>query len=266
MFESRALVQSWLDVERALAEAEAEVGVIPAAAAERIAAEADASLYDLAELREGIAASKHPLVPLIRALVGAMRRRGRLGALGCDDAGRRRHGARPPGALRARPDRARSRACRARCLRARPALPRDADGGEDALPARRADHVRAEGRHLGGRARPVPRGASTGAAGDRLDRAARRAPPARWPRSATRRKPCRRRSAAARPAPRRRPLARDARPAARPRARALRDRLGGRANRGGDRPAAVDGDRGGRRSRRPTRTSALRRCRRSAIR
>lgn len=69
MFESRALVQSWLDVERALAEAEAEVGVIPAAAAERIAAEADASLYDFAELREGIAASKHPLVPLIRALV-----------------------------------------------------------------------------------------------------------------------------------------------------------------------------------------------------
>ena len=69
MFDSRALVQAWLDVERALAEAEAEVGVIPAAAAERIAAEADASLYDLAELREGIAASKHPLVPLIRALV-----------------------------------------------------------------------------------------------------------------------------------------------------------------------------------------------------
>ena len=68
VFDSRALVQAWLDVERALAEAEAEVGVIPAAAAERIAAEADASLYDLAELREGIAASKHPLVPLIRAL------------------------------------------------------------------------------------------------------------------------------------------------------------------------------------------------------
>ena len=68
VFDSRALVQSWLDVERALAEAQAEVGVVPAPAAERIAAEADASLYDLAALREGIAASKHPLVPLIRAL------------------------------------------------------------------------------------------------------------------------------------------------------------------------------------------------------
>ena len=68
VFDSRALVQSWLDVERALAEAQAEVGVVPAPAAERIAAEADARLYDLAALREGIAASKHPLVPLIRAL------------------------------------------------------------------------------------------------------------------------------------------------------------------------------------------------------
>jgi 3-carboxy-cis,cis-muconate cycloisomerase len=69
IFESRALVQAWLDVERALAEAQAEVGVIPAEAAARIAREADASLYDLAALREGMAATKHPLVPLIRALV-----------------------------------------------------------------------------------------------------------------------------------------------------------------------------------------------------
>jgi adenylosuccinate lyase/3-carboxy-cis,cis-muconate cycloisomerase len=69
IFDSRALIQAWLDVEVALAEAQAEVGVIPAEAAARIAREADASLYDLAALRDGIAASKHPLVPLIRALV-----------------------------------------------------------------------------------------------------------------------------------------------------------------------------------------------------
>jgi 3-carboxy-cis,cis-muconate cycloisomerase len=68
LFESRALVQTWLDVERTLAEAQAEVGIVPAVAAERIAAEADAGLFDLVELRAGIAASKHPLVPLIRAL------------------------------------------------------------------------------------------------------------------------------------------------------------------------------------------------------
>ena len=69
IFDTGALVQAWLDVERTLAEAEAEVGVIPASAAARIASEADASLYDVASLRAGIAASKHPLVPLIRALV-----------------------------------------------------------------------------------------------------------------------------------------------------------------------------------------------------
>lgn len=68
LFDSRALVQGWLNAERALAGAEAEVGLIPPAAAERIAREADASLYDLAALREGVALSQHPLVPLIRAL------------------------------------------------------------------------------------------------------------------------------------------------------------------------------------------------------
>jgi 3-carboxy-cis,cis-muconate cycloisomerase len=69
VFDSRALVQGWLDAERSLAEAEAEVGLIPEAAAATIALAAEASLYDLDELREGIAESQHPLVPLIRALV-----------------------------------------------------------------------------------------------------------------------------------------------------------------------------------------------------
>jgi adenylosuccinate lyase/3-carboxy-cis,cis-muconate cycloisomerase len=67
-FDDRALIQGWLDVERALALAEAEVGVIPAEAAERIAAEADAALYDPGALRDGIAESQHPLVPFVRAL------------------------------------------------------------------------------------------------------------------------------------------------------------------------------------------------------
>jgi 3-carboxy-cis,cis-muconate cycloisomerase len=68
VFDSRALVQSWLDAERALAEAETEVGIVPPAAAERIAREADAALYDLSELRAEVAATQHPLVPLLRAL------------------------------------------------------------------------------------------------------------------------------------------------------------------------------------------------------
>ena len=67
-FDDQALIQGWLDAERALALAEAEVGVIPPDAAERIAAEADAAGFDTAVLRTGIAESQHPLVPFVRAL------------------------------------------------------------------------------------------------------------------------------------------------------------------------------------------------------
>jgi adenylosuccinate lyase len=68
---TRALLQAWLDVEAALAEAEAEAGVIPARAAARIRAEARAERFELAALRSGIAATKHPLVPVVRALAEA---------------------------------------------------------------------------------------------------------------------------------------------------------------------------------------------------
>src|SRR3989442_8927018 len=67
-FDDRALLQGWLDAESALARAEAEVGVIPGEAADRIAAEADASHFDTGALRRGIAESQHPLVPFVRAL------------------------------------------------------------------------------------------------------------------------------------------------------------------------------------------------------
>lgn len=66
--DSRALIQGWLDAEVALARAEADVGVIPVEAAERIAAEAIAARFDVDALRQGIADSQHPLVPLIREL------------------------------------------------------------------------------------------------------------------------------------------------------------------------------------------------------
>jgi adenylosuccinate lyase/3-carboxy-cis,cis-muconate cycloisomerase len=69
VLDSSALVQGWLDAESALARAEADLGVIPVAAAARIAAEAHASAFDLDALREGVADSQHPLVPLIRMLV-----------------------------------------------------------------------------------------------------------------------------------------------------------------------------------------------------
>jgi 3-carboxy-cis,cis-muconate cycloisomerase len=67
-FDTRAMVQAWLDVEAALAGAEAELGVIPLTAAERIRDEARVENFDLGELRRGIAESQHPLVPVIRAL------------------------------------------------------------------------------------------------------------------------------------------------------------------------------------------------------
>lgn len=68
VFDTRSMVQAWLYVESALAAAEAEVGVIPQSAAERIRTEADVRHYDLNELRRGIAESHHPLVPVIAAL------------------------------------------------------------------------------------------------------------------------------------------------------------------------------------------------------
>ena len=67
-FDDQALIRGWLDAERALALAEKEVGVIPADAAERIAAEADAATFDTAALRAGIGESQHPLVPFVREL------------------------------------------------------------------------------------------------------------------------------------------------------------------------------------------------------
>jgi len=57
--------QAWLDVEAALARAQAELGIIPAAAAEAIAAKAKLALMDRARIDEGLARTGHTLVPLV---------------------------------------------------------------------------------------------------------------------------------------------------------------------------------------------------------
>ena len=67
IFDDRALVQSWLDAESALARAEARLGLIPEEAAVEIARKAHAELLDPDMLRQGVAAANHPLVPFIRA-------------------------------------------------------------------------------------------------------------------------------------------------------------------------------------------------------
>jgi adenylosuccinate lyase len=60
-------VQRWLDVEAALATAQAELGMIPTAAAEQIAACARSELLNLDLVREQTKATGHSLVGLLRA-------------------------------------------------------------------------------------------------------------------------------------------------------------------------------------------------------
>src|SRR6201981_1493032 len=57
--------QAWLDVEAALAKAQAELGVIPKEAAEAIAKSAHYELLDRTRLDEGFARTAHTLVPLV---------------------------------------------------------------------------------------------------------------------------------------------------------------------------------------------------------
>ena len=57
--------QAWLDVEAALAGAQAELGIIPPAAAEAIARAARLELLDRARIDEGFARTGHTIVPLV---------------------------------------------------------------------------------------------------------------------------------------------------------------------------------------------------------
>src|SRR5881409_3358995 len=68
LFTEAARFQSWLDVEAALAEAQAELGIIPERAAREIVRKAHLKYLDLAAVQEGLARTGHPLVPLVWAL------------------------------------------------------------------------------------------------------------------------------------------------------------------------------------------------------
>jgi 3-carboxy-cis,cis-muconate cycloisomerase len=68
LFTDEALLQRWLDVEAALAQAEARVRLIPAAAAEEITRKAKASNLDIPGIGREIESTSHPIVPVIRAL------------------------------------------------------------------------------------------------------------------------------------------------------------------------------------------------------
>src|SRR5262245_57599453 len=65
LFTEAARFQAWLDVEAALAQAQAELGIIPTDAAREIAEKAQLANLDLGAVRAGLARTGHPLVPLV---------------------------------------------------------------------------------------------------------------------------------------------------------------------------------------------------------
>ncbi len=68
LFDDRARLQAMLDVEAALARAQARCGVIPADAVAPIAAACDAAHYDLPALAAATALAGNPAIPLVKAL------------------------------------------------------------------------------------------------------------------------------------------------------------------------------------------------------
>ena len=65
MFAERNIYQAYLDVEAALARAQAQLGVIPQSAADKISSSAQIDLLDIDAIHEGLRISGHPLVPII---------------------------------------------------------------------------------------------------------------------------------------------------------------------------------------------------------
>ena len=65
LFTEASRFQAWLDVEAALAQAQAELGIIPQRAAEEITRKAKLSFLDMDAIRSGLARTGHSLVPLI---------------------------------------------------------------------------------------------------------------------------------------------------------------------------------------------------------
>ena len=80
LFSRSNLWQAWLDVEAAMAQAQAEIGMIPQWAADEITDKARLELFDLEALERSVAETMAPIVSLVRALTDL-----------CGDAGRYVH-------------------------------------------------------------------------------------------------------------------------------------------------------------------------------
>src|SRR5262249_31238383 len=65
LFAESSRYQAWLDVEAALAHAQAELGIIPEHAAREIASKARIELLDREAIRAGLARTGHSLVPVV---------------------------------------------------------------------------------------------------------------------------------------------------------------------------------------------------------
>ncbi len=190
LLDDEGRLQSWLDILAALAEAQAEVGLVPPDAAQAIRKYADAGLLDLSQVaaadpgHRSLDARPDPLPP-----GRSSRRRAGVGVLRRDRAGRVGHLDRS--VMRQVADilerdlaRARSRGTRSGA-----AVSRHGDVRAHARPARTADHVRVQGRGVGRRSC-----AATGCGSPRAVAAGRSSSSAgrwgRWSSGAIRRSPC----------------------------------------------------------------------------
>jgi 3-carboxy-cis,cis-muconate cycloisomerase len=76
-FSDRAIVQAMLDFEAALAAAEAEVGIVPAACVAPIRSACDASLFDIAEIGRAAGPAGNVAIPLVKALTAKVNEKAR---------------------------------------------------------------------------------------------------------------------------------------------------------------------------------------------
>lgn len=76
VFDDTSTLQKYLDMEAALARAEASLGIIPEDAAAEISKAADMALYDMDALRDEMARTSHPIVPLVRAMAAQCEKQG----------------------------------------------------------------------------------------------------------------------------------------------------------------------------------------------
>ena len=76
VFDDTSTLQKFLDMEAALARAEAKLGIIPESAAAQITKSADMKLYDFDDMRAEMARTSHPIVPLVRAMAAQCEKQG----------------------------------------------------------------------------------------------------------------------------------------------------------------------------------------------